>query len=284
MAVFQWTCKNCVFHIGRRTLLMGVVNVTPDSFSDGGEFFDCKKAVDHASTLIEEGADLIDIGGASSRPGAEPVSIDEELKRVLPVVDALARRGYNNLSIDTCWSQVARPCIEAGASVINDITGLRSDPELARLAAESGAGLIIMHMRGNPRTMQSLTEYQDLLNDIRSYFVERIDVARSAGVKQRQIAIDPGIGFSKTADQNLRIIHNLKKIRVDDYPMVLGVSRKSFIGAITHREASKRSMGTAGAVAACILYGADIVRVHEVGAMREVAAVVDAIRRERVTE
>lgn len=261
---------------------MGIVNATPDSFSDGGMYYDSSDAIAHAYRLIEEGADLIDVGGASSRPGAEPVPCQEELRRVLPVVKEIAGRAGYLVSVDTFSYEVAAPCLEAGAHVINDITGLQHDPKLADLAAESGAGLVLMHMRGDPRTMQSLTEYNDLEEDIRAFFERQVNRAKSSGVLDRQIVLDPGIGFSKTAEQNLRIINNLNRIRFAEYPMVLGVSRKAFIGKITGADVKNRLLGTAGAAAACVMKGAEIVRVHDVKAIREVVSVVDAIIRESV--
>ncbi len=263
---------------------MGILNITPDSFSDGGKYYDRNHAIDRAYQILQEGADVIDLGGASSRPGAEPVPVDEELRRVLPVVKEVAGRGGYFVSVDTFSYEVAARCLESGASAINDITGLQNDPRLAHLAAESGAGLILMHMRGTPQTMQSLTEYEDLIGDIRSFFSRQVAYALAAGVKEEQIVLDPGIGFSKTAEQNLSILRNLDAVRLGEYPLLLGVSRKSFIGKVTGAEVGDRLMGTAGAVAACALHGANLIRVHDVKAMREVTAVVDAVKRGTLIE
>jgi len=258
---------------------MGVINVTPDSFSDGGLFFEPRQAISHASRLWEEGADILDVGGASSRPGAEPVPVAEEIRRVLPVVEELAGRSGCVVSVDTVSYEVAARCLDAGASIINDISGLQQDPRLARLAAEAKAGLILMHMRGDPRTMQSLTDYGDLEGEIHWFFERQVAYALAEGVQPDQIVLDPGIGFSKTAEQNLLILKHLDRIRLEGYPLLIGVSRKSFIGKITGAEPRGRLMGTAGAVAASVLNGADCVRVHDVGLLRDTVAVADAIRR-----
>lgn len=263
---------------GRRCCLMGIVNVTPDSFSDGGRYFDTSQAIAHAYRLFDEGADIVDVGGESSRPGADPVPEDEESRRVLPVIEEVAGRGRLPVSIDTTKYHVAARALEAGACVLNDISGLRKEPRLADLAASSGAGLVLVHLRGNPKSMQSLTDYDDLLEELHTFFKRQIDAALNAGVERDRIVLDPGIGFGKTAGQNLLIIRNLERIRVDDYPLLLGVSRKSFIGIVTGAGVDHRLMGTAGAVAACIMMGADIVRVHDVAALRDTVAVARAVR------
>lgn len=274
-----WRCCNRELPWGERTLIMGIVNVTPDSFSDGGNFYDTHKAIEHAYRLIEEGADVIDIGGASSRPGAEVVSEDEELQRVLPVVEEIARQAGYFVSVDTFAYRVAARCVEAGVCIINDITGLQHDSRLASLAAESGAGLVLMHMRGTPQTMQTLTHYTNLLAEIQQFFARQVAIALSEGIRPEQLVLDPGIGFSKTAEQNLEILKHLHRVRFEEYPLLLGVSRKSFIGNVTGSGVHQRMMGTAGAVAVSVLNGANIVRVHDVGAMRDVVAVVDAVNR-----
>ncbi|MBI1387888.1 MAG: dihydropteroate synthase [bacterium] len=265
--------------------MMGVVNATPDSFSDGGRFFNATDAIRQAERLIHEGAHLIDAGGESSRPGAAPASADEEWRRVKPVVEEIAGRQGFPLSIDTVKYEVAARALEAGAAVINDISGLQQEPRLAELSAQSGAGLIVMHMRGTPRTMQSFTEYDDPIGEIRAFFERQQQIALEAGVSPAQLAFDPGIGFSKTAEQNLTLINRLGELRLAGRPLVLGVSRKSFIGRATGREPLDRDWGTAGACAAGVLRGANVIRVHHVKAIRDAVVVADAIVRERfITE
>ncbi len=273
-----WRCRHKVLNWDNGALLMGIVNSTPDSFSDGGLYFDSDKAIKRAYQQFEEGAQIVDVGGSSSRPGAEPVSPEEELRRVLPVVAELAGKGDLPVSVDTFSYEVAARCLDAGAVVINDITGLQNDARIADLAADSGAGLVLMHMRGTPQTMQMMTDYHDLEGEISNFFQLQVSLARSKGVATEQIMLDPGIGFSKTAGQNLSIIKHLDRIRYESYPLLLGVSRKSFIGKITGAGINHRLMGTAGAVAACIMNGTEIVRVHDVKEMREVSDIVNAIK------
>ncbi len=275
--VQPWLCRNFSWSWDHRPLLMGVVNVTPDSFSDGGQFFQTKQAIDQAYRLFEEGADLVDIGGESSRSGAVPVSIDEELKRVLPVVEEIAGAGKLPVSVDTVKFEVAERSLEAGASVINDISGLQRESRLAELAARTGAGLILMHMRGTPQNMQSLVDYTDLCAEIQQFFQTQVAVARRSGVRDAQIVLDPGIGFSKTAEQNLVLIKHMSRVRLEQFPLLVGVSRKSFIGKITGRDAKERLFGTAAAVAASVFNGANILRVHDVIPMKEVVSVAHAI-------
>jgi len=263
---------------------MGILNVTPDSFSDGGRYFAEKRAIERAYQLADEGADIIDIGGESSRPGAQAVPQEEELRRVIPVIREAAGKGGLCVSIDTVKYTVAAQALEAGAEIVNDISGLQNEPRLADLAAETGAGIILMHMRGDPRTMQSLTEYRDLLGEISLFFERQVQAAQKAGVKNDRIVLDPGIGFGKTAQQNLAILSRLERIRLAGYPILIGASRKSFIGITTGKATGDRLMGTIGAVVAGIMNGADIIRVHDVAAMRDAALMVDAIRRELLTD
>jgi len=274
-----WRCRHKELNLDNGVLLMGIVNCTPDSFSDGGLYFDSTKAIKHAYRQFEQGAHILDVGGASSRPGADPVSPEEELRRVLPVVSELAGNSDLPVSVDTFSYEVAARCLDAGAVAVNDITGLQSDARLADLVAQSGAGLVLMHMRGAPKTMQMMTDYHNLEGEIKDFFQIQVDLARSKGVEKEQIALDPGIGFSKTAEQNLSIIKHLDRVRYESYPLLLGVSRKSFIGKVTGAEVNHRLMGTAGAVAACIMNGTEIVRVHDVEEMREVSEIVNAIKR-----
>jgi dihydropteroate synthase len=280
----RWVCANRTFDIGARTLVMGIVNVTPDSFSDGGLFFAPSQAIDQAYRLFEDGADIIDIGGESSRPGASPASVEEERKRVIPVIQELSGRARLPVSIDTVKYEIAQEALDAGAAIINDISGLQKEPRLADLAAEYRTGLVIMHMRGTPQTMQSLTSYDDLVLDIRSFFSQQIAMATRVGVQDEQIVLDPGIGFSKTAEQNLMILHRLSDFGVGPLPVMVGSSRKSMLGAITGKGVKERVYATASAVAVSIANGAHIVRVHDVKEMVDVVRVADSIRHERILD
>lgn len=259
-----------------KTLLMGVLNVTPDSFWDGGRFMSADAAVDRALKMIDEGADIIDVGGESSRPGALPTPQAEEEARVLPVVEALARRTDTPISVDTYRPETARRCVNAGAAILNDIRGL-TDPAMQAAAAETGAAAIVMHMRGEPRTMQQDTAYGDMVGEVRRFLLRQADAARAAGVAE--IAIDPGIGFGKTARQNFEILARLREFETPDYPLAIGPSRKSFLGSLAGRlPVEERLEGTLAAAAAAALNGARIVRVHDVEPCRRVLKVVDAIR------
>jgi len=244
-------------------VLMGVLNITPDSFSDGGRFFDHELAIRRLEELASEGADIIDIGGESTRPGSLAVSEDEELDRVLPVLQAAAALDVV-ISIDTTKSAVARAALEAGADIVNDISGLRFDPELARLAADSGAGLVLMHMRGEPRTMQEHIHYDDLVGEIRMELCESVEVALSAGCRRDQLVLDPGIGFGKTAEQNLVLIDELDRIGELGLPVLIGASRKSFIGKTLGLEVEDRIEATLAACVVALVRGARIFRVHDV--------------------
>jgi dihydropteroate synthase len=265
--------------LGRRTLIMGVLNVTPDSFSDGGRHFSYEDAVNGALRMVEQGADIIDIGGESTRPGSDPVTIEDELRRVLPVIESVAPKIDAPVSIDTYKSRVAREALGAGASMVNDISGLRFDPEMPRVVAESGAPVAVMHIKGTPKDMQKNPQYADLIGEIIEYLEGSIEIASRAGVDREQIIVDPGIGFGKSHVQNLEIIRNLPAFRHLDRPVLMGVSRKAFIGTFTGgRPVTDRLMGSAAAVAASIIYGAHIMRVHDVAQMKEVVMITDAIR------
>jgi dihydropteroate synthase len=244
-------------------VLMGVLNITPDSFFDGGRFFDRDLAIRRLEELASEGADIIDIGGESTRPGSLAVSENEELDRVLPVLEAAAAFDVP-ISIDTTKSAVARRALEAGAEIINDISGLRFDPDLARLAADSGAGLVMMHMRGEPRTMQDHIHYDDLIGDIRMELSESVEVATGAGCRRDQLVVDPGIGFGKTAEQNLGLIDELGRIGELGLPVLIGPSRKSFIGKTLGLEVEDRLEATLAACVVALVRGARIFRVHDV--------------------
>lgn len=267
---------------GQRTYLMGVINVTPDSFSDGGQFLDPAIAVAQGQALWQAGADILDIGGQSTRPGAETVPLAVELERVIPVVRSLrAILGSGPiLSVDTTRVEVAAAALEAGADWINDISGGSFEPEILSLAAERQAPIVLMHLRGTPQTMQQLTDYDDVVIAVRSGLEERRDAAIAAGVHPDQIILDPGIGFAKTAEQNLELLRRQRELTTLGCPLLVGVSRKSFIGKILNQpDPQQRIWGTAAACTAAIANGADILRVHDVAAMVDVARVADAIWR-----
>lgn len=271
-------CGRHRLDFSRRTHIMGILNVTPDSFSDGGRFFDHARAVDHARRMADEGADVIDIGGESTRPGAAPVSLEEERRRVLPVIERLSGVLRIPLSIDTTKAAVADEAVGAGAVIINDVSALRADPDMAALAARRGAAVVLMHMRGTPRTMQRQVAYDAMIDEIRDFFRERIDCARAAGIGERRMMIDPGIGFGKSVpDGNLTLLRRLGCFASLHKPVLVGPSRKAFIGAVPGAAADDREDGTAAAVAIAVANGASMVRVHNVGMMKRVAAMADAI-------
>jgi dihydropteroate synthase len=258
-----------------RAKVMGVVNVTPDSFSDGGLFLDPAAAIDHGRKLVADGADVLDVGGESTRPGAGPVSAEEELRRVVPVVESLA--GEAAVSIDTSKRPVADAALGAGARMVNDVTALRGDPELAGLCADRDCDVVLMHMLGTPRTMQDDPTYEDVADDVKEFLAERIEFAVSEGIGEERILIDPGIGFGKTLEHNLELLRRLGELRDLGRPICVGPSRKSFIGKITGRPVDQRLGGT---IASCVLAyanGADMVRVHDVREVREALTVAEAI-------
>ena len=268
--------------LGDRTRIMGILNVTPDSFSDGGTFLSAERAVEYGLQMEAEGADILDVGGESTRPGSAAVPVHVELKRVLPVIKALSRKIKIPLSIDTKKARVAREAVEAGAEIINDISALNGDRKMAGTAAETGAALVLMHMRGNPENMQKGNlAYDDLLGDITDYLSASIGKAIRAGVSKDAMVIDPGIGFGKTVADNYRIIRRLADLRTLGMPILVGPSRKSFIGNVTGDEPRQRLEGTAATVSAAIMNGCHIVRVHDVAAMKKVAAVTDAMTHPR---
>ena len=271
-----WRCRDRTWSL-ERTGIMGVVNVTPDSFSDGGRYFEHSRALEHALQLMEDGADILDIGGESSRPGAAPVPLAEELRRVIPLVEALASQTSVLISVDTTKARVAREALAAGAHIINDITAF-SDPEMAPTVAEFQAGVVLMHMQGTPQTMQHNPHYEDVVGEIFDYLQERVRFAEGQGIPQDAIAVDPGIGFGKTLEHNLAILRRLDEFRSLGCPLVIGTSRKSFIGTLLDRPVNERLHGTSATVACAILRGANIVRVHDVREMKQVAVVTDALR------
>lgn len=262
----------------RPTLLMGVVNVTPDSFFDGGRYLNPQAAVEHAVELVREGADILDIGGESSRPGAEPVSETEELGRVLPVIKALASRTPVALSIDTQKPGVARAALAAGASIVNDIGANREDPEMAALVAAAGAGYVCMHMQGTPRTMQAAPHYADVTAEVGAFFEKQLARLAAAGVRPEQVALDVGIGFGKTLEHNLRLLATLESFRRFNRPILLGASRKSFLGQLLGADLPERLPGSLACAAWAVLRGAQIVRTHDVAATRQVVRTIEALK------
>jgi dihydropteroate synthase len=274
----EWRLPDRVYSLSRRPLVMGIVNVTPDSFSDGGLFASTEAAVTQGLHLIEQGADLLDIGGESSRPGAVPVPLDEELRRVAPVVEQLAARTSVPLSVDTYKAEVARVCLAAGAKIVNDITGLTGDPAMPEVACDARAGIILMHMQGTPATMQLDPRYDDVVNDIFQFFEERLRNLTLSGIAREQVALDPGIGFGKTRDHNLEILARLEEFQRLGRPLCLGVSRKGFFGRVLDRPVEQRLAGSLAAVCHAQCCGAvQIVRVHDVAATRDVVLVLEAI-------
>lgn len=278
----QWTFRDRRLQLGVRPLIMGIVNVTPDSFSDGGKFATTDFAVEHALRLVAEGADMLDIGGESSRPGATPVSLEEEINRVVPVVERLARQVNVPISVDTTKAEVARRSLNAGAAIVNDISAGLVDPEIVNVVREFGAGVVLMHMQGTPQTMQINPNYKNVVSEVRDFLQQRIDAFTNAGVSMECIAIDPGIGFGKTLEHNLSLLRHLDVIAEIGRPVVLGVSRKGMIGQITGKNRDQRLIGsvvmTSFPTGFCTRSPSGFVwRVHDVDASLDAAKIVGAI-------
>lgn len=277
------TLRDRTFGWGRQTYLMGVLNVTPDSFSDGGQFNTLDSALTQAHKMVADGADFLDIGGQSTRPNAEDVTLDEELDRVIPVIEALRQHDAFSqvpISVDTTRSQVANAAIAAGADLINDISGATFDAAMLSTVAKLGVPIVLMHIRGTPKTMQTLTDYEDLIGEMLQFLEARLQAAIAAGIDRSQIIIDPGIGFAKKAAQNLEILRQLPAFRALGCPILVGVSRKSFIGQILNEpDPQSRVWGTAAACVSAIVGGTDILRVHDVLEMHDACRVADAIWR-----
>ena len=261
---------------------MGVINVTPDSFYDDGHYLDTATAVAHAVRLVEEGADLLDIGAESTRPGAEAVSEAEEHRRAIPVVTAVAKSVGVPISIDTSKAAVARAALDAGAVLVNDVTALRGDPSMVDVVARTGAGIILMHMNGTPRTMQQAPRYEDVVGEISDFFEERIRFAMAQGIARRQIILDPGIGFGKLLVHNLTLLAQLQRFLQYECPLLVGVSQKAFLGQLVNRTVQERQWATAAAVAMAVDRGAGILRVHDVRAMKDVVQVAAAISQQTI--
>ena len=263
----------------RETLVMGIVNVTPDSFSDGGKFFSPEVAISHASKLITQGADIIDIGGESTRPGAKPVSESEELKRVIPVIERIRTDNPTILiSIDTTKASVAKYAVEAGADIINDVSGLSFDNNMTGIVESLNVPIVIMHMKGNPQNMQLNPKYKDIVNEILDFFKIKIKIAIQSGINRSMIILDPGIGFGKTVDHNFELLSRLNEFNVLELPIMIGPSRKSFIGITLDLPPEDRVEGTAAAVSAGVMNGASIVRVHDVKSMKRVVRIIEKVR------
>ena len=276
-----WKIGDRVADLSRRGLIMGVLNVTPDSFSDGGEYFATDQAVNHGLKMVKAGADIIDVGGESTRPRAEPVSLEEELLRTIPVIEQLRAKTGNMISIDTSKSAVAEAALSAGADIVNDVTGGRGDAEMLKTVQSRKAGFVVMHMQGTPRTMQTDPQYDDVVSEVSNFFRQQYTCALECGVDPMAIAFDPGIGFGKTLAHNLLLLANFERLRVHDRPLVVGVSRKSFLGEITgSKEMSSRVIATSALTALLRARGANVFRVHDVeenvAALRAAEAVLQA--------
>ena len=272
--------RDRIFNWGERTYLMGILNVTPDSFSDGGEFNNLENALSQARYTIDNGVDIIDVGGESTRPNAAAVSVEEELARVIPIIQKIRQESSIPISIDTTKAIVAQKAIAAGADIVNDISGATFDREMLTTVAKLNVPIILMHIRGNPKTMQSLTDYQDVVAEVIKFLTVRVEKAIACGINRSNIILDPGIGFAKTAPQSLELLQRLNELKVLDLPMLVGVSRKSFMRPILNKnDAKDRVWGTAAACYSAIARGANIIRVHDVAEMHDVCRVADAIER-----
>ena len=272
-----WCCRDRIVEFGQRTVVMGVLNVTPDSFSDGGRYLDHEKAVAHAVEMVSAGADIIDIGGESSRPGAARISAKEEMDRILPVVAETVQQVSALVSVDTTKAEVARTALEAGAHIVNDISALRWDAEMPEVVRESGAGTVLMHMQGTPETMQQAPRYDDVVTEVRDFLQERITFCGRNGIAFENIAIDPGIGFGKELEHNLDLLRQLHLLAELGRPVIVGVSRKSLLGLLTGRPVDQRLAGSLAAASYAVMHGAHILRVHDVAETRDALRVIEAL-------
>jgi dihydropteroate synthase len=268
------------YDLASRTHIMGVLNVTPDSFSDGGKYLNLEQAVVQGLKLVEDGADFIDIGGESTRPGSEPVSIEEEIRRVVPVIEVLAKKIQVPISIDTYKSGVANVSLQAGAVIVNDISAMTFDAKMASVVVKCRASIILMHMQGGPKTMQENPSYANVTKEVKQFLSDRLSAAKEAGIEQ--IIVDPGIGFGKMFEHNIQLLRELKSFTSLEYPLLVGPSRKAFLGTILHLPENERLEGTAAVVTSAILNGANIIRVHDVKEMKRVAMVTDALKSENI--
>jgi dihydropteroate synthase len=274
---FKLNFSKRILDLSSRTHLMGILNVTPDSFSDGGEFFQVEDAVKQGVRMAEEGADIIDVGGESTRPESDPVTIEEELSRVIPVIEALSKEIDIPISVDTYKSEVAKKALDAGAEMINEISALRFDPQMKKIAAERQVPIVIMHIKGTPKNMQENPYYDDVIEEIIEYLRESMRLAKDTGIQKENIIIDPGIGFGKRLEDNINILKNLNKFSILDCPILIGPSRKSFIGKLLDLPVEERLEGSLAALTVSIMNGANIVRVHDVEESKRVACLVDTI-------
>lgn len=273
----SWQLRTKRLEFGRRPLLMGIVNVTPDSFSDGGKYFSVERAVDRGLRLVREGADILDVGGESTRPYSTPVEVKEELRRVIPVIKSLVRQTDVPVSIDTSKAAVAESALDAGAEILNDVTGFEGDAELLQLAIKSQAGLCAMHMQGTPQTMQDSPVYDDVVEEIYNYLVRRRDALLAAGVAGERICLDPGIGFGKTHQHNLTLLAHCARFHETHCPLLVGHSRKGFVGKVLGDKEADRTLGTVGVTLALAAQGVQVIRVHDVRANREALALFEAV-------
>ncbi len=276
----RWEARDNTLRAADETVpsIMGIVNITPDSFSDGGRALTDFAAAEHARSLIQQGADLLDLGAESTRPGSEPVDLEEELRRLLPVVERLAQDVTVPLSIDTATARVAELALQRGASIINDVTALRGDPDMVRVVADAGAAVVLMHMLGTPATMQDDPRYDDVVSEVLGFLADRIDWCESHGIPRARIAVDPGIGFGKTLEHNLEILRNLKRFANLGCTLLVGTSRKGLLGTLTGRDVSDRAVASAVSSLAACVGGARVVRVHDVAAMADTLTVWTRIR------
>ncbi len=273
-----WAFAGLHWELGKFPKIMGIVNVTPDSFSDGGQYIDRDAAVAHGLQLIEQGADILDIGGESTRPGAAGISLDEELSRVLPVIESLARQTVVPISVDTTKAEVARRAVSSGAKIINDISGLRFDPDMIPVCRDTNAGIVCMHILGTPQTMQDDPHYEDVVAEISLYFEDRLAALDQAGIAKERVVLDPGVGFGKTAQHNLEILSQVERFRRLGRPVLIGHSRKRFLKAILGRPIEERLCGTIGVSIALAMQHTDILRIHDVCAVRDALTAWNAIR------
>jgi dihydropteroate synthase len=279
---FQYRFGVVEYNLASRTHLMGILNVTPDSFSDGGKYFSIEKAIEHGQKLVEDGADFIDIGGESTRPGSEPVSINEEMGRVVPVIEALVKNVHIPISIDTYKAEVADAALQAGAAIVNDISAMTFDKKMASVVVKHRASIVLMHIKGAPKTMQENPVYENVTMEVKQFLAERLSAAKEAGIEQ--MMVDPGIGFGKKFEHNIQLLRELKSFTSLGYPLLVGPSRKAFLGAILQLPPSERIEGTSAVLTASILNGANMIRVHDVKEMKRIAMVSDVLKSENVLE